>query len=43
MCDAADALEQLFVVEEKVDRANADIAVLRAEAVRMAAMFNMKK
>lgn len=43
MCDAADALEQLQVVEEKVDRANADIAVLRAEAQRMAAMFNVKK
>lgn len=43
MCDAADALEQLQVVEEKVDKANADIAVLRAEAQRMAAMFNVKK
>ena len=43
MCDAADALEQLQVVEEKVDRANADIEVLRAEAQRMAAMFNVKK
>ena len=43
MCDAAAALEQLQVVEEKVDRANADIAVLRAEAQRMAAMFNVKK
>lgn len=43
MCDAADALEQLQVVEEKVDRANADIAVLRSEAQRMAAMFNVKK
>lgn len=43
MCDAADALEQLQVVEEKVDKTNADIAVLRAEAQRMAAMFNVKK
>lgn len=43
MCDAADALEQLQVVEEKVDRANADIAILRAEAQRMASMFNVKK
>lgn len=43
MCDAADALEQLWVVEEKVDKANADIAVLRADAQRMAAMFNVKK
>lgn len=43
MCDAADALEQLQLVEEKVDRANDDIAALRAEAQRMAAMFNVNK
>ena len=43
MADAADALEQLLIVEEKVDKANADIAVLRAEAQRMAAMFNVRK
>ena len=43
MCDVADALEQLQLVEEKVGRANADIAVLRAEAQRMAVMFNVKK
>lgn len=43
MRDAVDALEQLQVIEEKVDRVNADIAVLRAEAQRMAAMFNVKK
>ena len=43
MADADDALEQLLIVEEKVDKANADIAVLRAEAVRMAAMFNVRK
>lgn len=43
MADADDALEQLLIVEEKVDRANADIAVLRAGALRMAAMFNVKK
>ena len=44
LCAAAgvrprDALEQLQVVEEKVDRATADIAGLRAEAQRMAAMW----
>lgn len=43
MADADDALEQLSIVEEKVDRANADIAVLRAEAERMASMFNVRK
>lgn len=43
MADAADALEQLEIVEEKVDKANVDIAILRAEAQRMAAMFNVRK
>ena len=43
MADAADALEQLLIVEEKVDKANEDIAILRAEAQRMAAMFNVRK
>lgn len=43
MADADDALEQLLIVEEKVDKANADIAVLRAEALRMASMFNVRK
>lgn len=42
MCDSADALEQLLIVEEKVDKANADIAILRAESQRMAAMFNVR-
>lgn len=43
MADADDVMEQLQIVEEKVDRANADIAALRAEAQRMAAMFSVKK
>lgn len=43
MADADDVMEQLQVVEQKGDRANADIAVLRAEAQRMAAMFSAKK
>lgn len=43
MADADDVMEQLQVVEQKADRANADIAALRAEAQRMAAMFSAKK
>ena len=43
MTDADDVMEQLQVVEQKVDRANADIAALRAEAQRMAVMFSAKK
>jgi len=43
MADADDVMEQLQIVEKKVDKANADIAVLRAEAQRMAAMFSVKK
>lgn len=43
MADADDALEQLLIVEDKVNKANSDISVLRAEAVRMAAMFNVWK
>lgn len=43
MADADDVMEQLQIVEEKVDRANADIAALRAEAQRMATMFSVKK
>lgn len=43
MADADDVMEQLQIVEEKVDGANVDIAALRAEAQRMAAMFSVKK
>lgn len=43
MADADDVMEQLQIVEEKVDKANADITILSAEAQRMAAMFNVKK
>ena len=43
MADADDVMEQLQIVEEKVDRANADIAALRAVAQHMAAMFSAKK
>lgn len=43
MADVDDVMEQLQIVEEKVDKANADVAALRAEAQRMAAMFSVKK
>ncbi|MDO4851157.1 MAG: hypothetical protein Q4A93_04780 [Actinomycetota bacterium] len=43
MADSADVFEELQAVEEKVERANADIAALRVEAQRMVAMFPVRK
>lgn len=43
VADGDDVMEQFQIVEEKVDRANADIAALKAQAQRMAAMFSVKK
>lgn len=43
MADIDDVMEELKIVEEKVNKANDHIAVLSAEAQRMAAMFKVRR
>ena len=43
MADIDDVMEELKIVEEKVDKANAHIAELSAEAQRMSSMFKVRR